>query len=77
MMVKEQYIEWIEKVFYKYNLSGSLLEKTYTDGVKNNDLTCCYVDGRIKNSKKLRKELNEIVEKFLEDYPEATKPLYS
>lgn len=76
MMVKEQYIEWIEKVFYKYNLSGSLLEKTYTDGVKNNDLTCCYVDGRIKSSKKLRKELNEIVGKFLEDYPEATRPLY-
>ena len=74
---KEQYIDLLEKIFFKYNMSGSLLEKAYTDGIKNNDLTCCYVDGRIKNSKKLRKELKEVTEEFLKDYPEAIRPLYS
>lgn len=74
---KEQYIDLLEKIFFKYNMSGSLLEKTYTDGVINNDLTCCYVDGRIKNSKNLKKELREVTEDFLKDYPEVIKPLYS
>ena len=41
-------------------MSGSILEKTYIDGIKNSNFTCCYVDGRIKNSKKLRKELNKV-----------------
>lgn len=36
-----------------------------------------YVDERIKNSKNIRKELNLVVNDFLSDYPEATKPLYS
>lgn len=75
-MTKEQYIELLEKIFFKYNMSGSLLEKTYTDGFKSNDLTCCYVDGRIKNSKKIRKELEKVLEDFLLDYPESKKPLY-
>lgn len=74
---KEQYIDLLEKIFFKYDMSGSLLEKTYTDGIRNNDLTCCYVDGRIKNNKKLRKELKEVTEDFLKDYPEAIRPLYS
>lgn len=73
---KEQYIDLLEKIFFKYNMSGSLLEKTYIDGIKSNDLTCCYVDGRIKNSKKLRKNLNEIITEFLKDYPETNKPMY-
>ena len=66
----------VEKIFFKYNMSGSLLEKTYIEGIKSNDLTCCYVDGRIKNSKKLRKNLNELITEFLKDYPETNKPMY-
>jgi aspartyl/asparaginyl-tRNA synthetase len=77
MMAKEQYINLLERIFYKYNLSDSFLEATYKDAIKSNDLTCCYVDSRIKNSKKLRKELDEIVKNFLKDYPEAIRPLYS
>ena len=74
---KEYYIDLLEKIFFKYNLSGSLLEKTYTDGIKDNDLTCCYVDGRVKDSNKLRKELNKVTGDFLKDYPETIRPLYS
>lgn len=74
---KAQYIELLEKIFFKYNLSGSLLKRTYTDGIRTEDLTCCYVDGRIRKSKLLRKELVTVVNQFLNDYPEATKPLYS
>lgn len=73
---KEQYINMVEKIFFKYNMSGSLLEKTYINGIKNSDLTCCYVDGRIKNSKRLRKNLNEVIRGFLQEYPETIKPLY-
>lgn len=73
---KEQYINLVEKIFFKYNMSGSILEKTYIDGIKNSNFTCCYVDGRIKNSKKLRKELNKVMIEYLQDYPETIKPLY-
>ena len=47
---KKYYIDLIEKICFKYNLSGSLIEKTYIEGINNNDLTCCYVDGRIKKN---------------------------
>lgn len=73
---KEHYINLAEKIFFKYDLPGSLLEKTYTDAIRNDDLTCCYVDPRIKNSSKLRKELAEILQDFLNDYPDAIKPQY-
>ena len=45
---KKYYVDLIKKICFKYNLSGSLIEKTYIEGISNNDLTCCYVDGRIK-----------------------------
>lgn len=77
MKSKEQYLECIEQIFYKYNLSGSLLESTYITGVKTGDLTPCYVDSRVKNGNMLRKELSEVVNQLLKDYPETTKPLYS
>lgn len=77
MRAKEQYIERIEKIFYKYNLSGSLMESTYITGIKTEDLTPCYVDSRVKNGNRLQKELIDVVNQFLKDYPEATKPLYS
>lgn len=77
MKTKEQYIEWIEKIFYKYNLSGSLLESTYITGIKTGDLTPCYVDSRVKKGNMLRKEISEVVKQFLKDYPQSTKPLYS
>lgn len=74
---KEQYINQLEKIFFKYNMSGSLLEKTYIDGIKNNNMTCCYIDGRIKNSKKLNQELRNVIEEFVKDYPKTIKSLYS
>lgn len=36
-----------------------------------------YVDSRVNKGNMLRKELNEVVNKFLKDYPETTSPLYS
>lgn len=76
MKTSEQYINLIEKIFYKYNMSGSLLEKTYIEGIRNNNLTCCYVDNRIRKSTGLRKELREVIVEFVEDYSEIIKPLY-
>lgn len=37
---KKYYIDLIEKICFKYNLSGSLIEKTYIEGINNNDLCC-------------------------------------
>ena len=54
-----------------------LIEKTYIEGISNNDLTCCYVDGRIKKSKELRRELTSVLNDFLKEYPDTIKPLYS
>lgn len=31
---------------------------------ENNDLTCCYINKRIKKSKKLREALNTVVKDF-------------
>lgn len=76
-MGKDYYIDRLEKIFFKYGLEGSLLEKNYTDGIRNNDLTCCYIDGRIKNSSKLRKELKSVLEQFLTDFPKAKRPFYT
>lgn len=74
---KKYYVDLIEKICFKYNLSGSLIEKTYIKGISNNDLTCCYVDGRIKKSKELRRELTSVLSDFLKEYPDTIKPLYS
>lgn len=74
---KKYYVDLIEKIYFKYNLSGSLIEKTYIEGISNNDLTCCYVDGRIKKSKELRRELTSVLNDFLKEYPDTIKPLYS
>ena len=65
---KKYYVDLIEKICFKYNLSGSLIEKTYIEGISNNDLTCCYVDGR---------ELTSVLNNFLKEYPNTIKPLYS
>ena len=74
---KKYYVDLIEKIYFKYNLSGSLIEKTYIEGISNNNLTCCYVDGRIKKSKELRRELTSVLNDFLKEYPDTIKPLYS
>ena len=74
---KKYYVDLIEKIYFKYNLSGSLIEKTYIEGISNNDLTCCYVDGRIKKSKELRRELTSVLNDFFKEYPDTIKPLYS
>lgn len=74
---KKYYVDLIEKICFKYNLSGSLIEKTYIEGISNNNLTCCYVDGRIKKSKELRRELTSVLNDFLKEYQDTIKPLYS
>lgn len=35
---KKYYVDLIEKICFKYNLSGSLIEKTYIEGISNNNL---------------------------------------
>jgi hypothetical protein len=76
-MKKNEYVEKIKNIFGKYRLSGSLLECSYIEGANTEDFTICYVDSRIKNSDKIKKELHNVLDNYFNDYPTATQPLYA
>lgn len=60
---KKYYIDLIEKICFKYNLSGSLIEKTYIEGINNNDLTCCYIDGSILIMHSKRNDFKSVLDR--------------
>lgn len=72
----EWYITKVRSVFHKYNLSGSIMESTYVNGIQKGDLTACYIDSRIGHSRKLRAELDQILLSYVRDYPGVVEPLY-
>ena len=77
MNLKEQYSVRLENILKKYDLDGGFLNSTYQKGIETENFTSCYIDDRIKNAKKLRKELAILLDSYFEDFPNAKEPLYS
>lgn len=77
MVIKEGYSERLSAVFKKFDLMGGLLHSAYQTGIETENFNCCYVDDRIQNGKKIRKDLSGILDDYFKDFPNATKPLYS
>jgi len=75
--MKNKYLEWLNTIMVKYNIEGGLLHSTYAKGIETNDFNCCYIDDRVKNGNKIRKELADLLDTYFEEFPEAIKPLYN
>lgn len=76
-MEKQSFLVWLDSIMKKYSLEGGFLHATYRSGIENENLEACYVDDRVKKARQLRKELRLLVNEYLEDHPNAIKPLYS
>ena len=74
---KEEYLERLNAIMEKFDLDGGFLHSTYERGINTENLTPCYVDARVKNSRKLGKELAILLDDYFEEFPEAKRPLYS
>lgn len=76
-MSKEKYINRLNEVMSKYKLDGGFLHMTYSQGIQNENLTPCYIDSRVKNGSKVKKELAGLIDDYLTEFPTSKKPLYS
>jgi uncharacterized protein YjbI with pentapeptide repeats len=62
---KEQYINLVEKIFFKYNMSGSILEKTYIDGIKNSNFR--YSNFSMSKIKEFILEENDLANSYFQE----------
>lgn len=74
---KEKYINRLNDIMTRNKLDGGFLHSTYERGITTGNFTPCYVDSRVKNSSKVRRELAGLLDDYFADFPEAKKPLYS
>jgi phosphomannomutase len=76
-MNKDYYHKELDNIMKRYNLDGTFLHSTYDKAIDEEDFNCCYIDIRVKNSNKVRKELAVMLDDYFNDYQTAKLPLYS
>lgn len=76
-MGKERYINRLNEIMTKYKLDGGFLHSTYHEGFETGNFESCYIDDRIKNGSKAKKEIAILLDEYFSEYTEVKKPLYS
>jgi len=71
MNLKEQYAARLEEIFKKYDLDGGMIHSAYERGIQTENFSSCYIDSRVKNSKKISTELAILLDYYFQDFPNA------
>jgi len=62
--VKTKYHGKLSNLFKKFDLYGGFIHGIYERGIETGNFQNCYVDTRVKNSRKISKKLVELIAEY-------------
>ena len=73
----ERFLGRLEGIMEANNLAGGLIHSAYARGMRERNMSYCYVDDRVKGAGRLQKVLAGLLEDYFKAFPDAVRPIYS